>query len=337
MNLVRKAVLTLAVVIGLLSLVSLFLPAELHVERSLIIGTPQTVVFSQVNTLRSWKNWSHWDRIDPEMISSYEGPESGAGATHSWSSRHRSVGSGSMTITESIEPNSIATSLSFGGSLSQGGWQFEPDTEGTRVTVFMDMNFPFFGRIFPGLMMNEWLGNDFEEALKGLKQYCESLPVEKETTWEVNDVTTEERTALSVRILSDQAGFSTKLGEAYNTILNLIQQQGLRQAGALYAIYYRWSKDTVELEAGIPTDRSGSGDSQVRPTTLPKVRAIKVDYYGNYPGTEKVHSFMYEWCERNGVSISGAPWEEYVNYPPQDSDTSGWLTRVFYPVGANEE
>lgn len=333
MNLLKKAVLTLSVVIGLLSLVSLFLPPELHVERNLLISAPQGLVFNQVNTLRQWKNWSHWDRIDPEMISSYEGPESGAGATHSWSSRHRSVGTGSMTITESSEPSLIATSLSFGGSRSQGGWRFEPTQGGTSVTVFMDMQFPFFGRIFPGLMMNEWLGQDFEKALKGLKNYCESLPVEGEATWEVESVITEERPALSTRILSDQAGFSTKLGEAYMTILNLMQQQGLRQAGAVYAIYYRWSKDTVELEPGIPIDRAGAGDSLISPTTLPKIKAIKVDYYGDYPGTEKVHAFMYQWCENNGINISGAPWEEYVNYPPQDADTSKWLTRVYYPVG----
>lgn len=42
--------------------------------------------------------------------------------------------------------------------------------------------------------------------------------------------------------------------------------------------------------------------------------------------------FMYDWCEKNGVIITGAPWEEYVNYPPQDPDTSKWLTRVYYPV-----
>lgn len=333
MNLIRKVVLTLAVVIGLLSLVSLFLPAELHVERSLEIGAPPAMVFDQVNTLRNWKNWSHWDRIDPDMISSYEGPESGVGATHFWSSRHRSVGTGSMTITESTEPSSIATSLSFGGSRSQGGWRFEPTQGGTGVTIFMDMKFPFFGRIFPGLMMNEWLGKDFEEALNGLKAYCEALPEEQASAWNVEYVTTEATPALSIRILSDQARFSTKLGEAYTTILSLMQQQGLRQSGAAYAIYYRWSKDTVELEPGIPTDRAGVGDSLIRPTTFPKIRAIKVDYFGDYPGTEKVHAFMYGWCEKNGVTIEGAPWEEYVNYPPQDPDTSKWLTRVYYPVG----
>ena len=90
----KKILLTLVVVIAILSVVSIFLPSKIHVSRSAVINVKPTVAFHQVNTLKNWKNWSHWDKIDPEMKSVYEGPESGAGAMHSWTSDHSSVGNG---------------------------------------------------------------------------------------------------------------------------------------------------------------------------------------------------------------------------------------------------
>jgi effector-binding domain-containing protein len=330
----KKILLTLVVVMAILAVVSIFLPSKIHVSRSAVISVKPTVAFHQVNTLKNWKNWSHWDKMDPKMISVYEGPESGVGAMHSWSSDHRSVGTGSMTITESTEPSSILTSLTFGGTTSHGGWLFEPFENGTQATVYMDMDLPFYSRIFPGLMMNEWLGTDFEKALAGLREWCESLPVEEEkkTEWPVETINTSPVEALSIKVVTNQENFTTKMNEAYVQINEAITKQNLRQSGANYAIYYLWSKDTVSFEAGIPVDKKGNTDGVVTAVSLPSVKAVKVDYYGESAGTEKVHYYIDEYVKANGITITGAPWEEYVTDPATEPDTSKWLTRVFYPV-----
>src|SRR5512146_255816 len=130
MNAVKKILLVLLVVIAILALVSAFLPSKIHVERSVTINRPPKVVFDQVNNLKVWKNWSYWDNIDPNMKSTYEGPESGPGAIHSWSSDHEKVGTGSMTIVEVSEPNSILTSLTFSSMSSPGGWTFSESDSG---------------------------------------------------------------------------------------------------------------------------------------------------------------------------------------------------------------
>jgi effector-binding domain-containing protein len=330
----KKILFTLALAVAILALVSFFLPSKIHVSRSTVINVKPETAFAQVNNLKIWKNWSYWDQLDPEMQSVYEGPESGAGAMHSWKSDHRMVGEGSMTIVESTEPSIIITSLNFGGTTSLGGWTFEEFDSGTQATVYMDLELSFVSRIFPGLMMNEWLGNDFDKTLAGLKSWCESLPVapEEKEVWTVETINTTATDALSIQITTNQENFTSKLNEAYIQLNDAISKQGLRQSGPNYAIYYQWSKDTVSFEAGIPVDNKGKTEGNINAVSIPSVKAVKVDYYGESAGTEKVHYFIDEYVKENGITITGAPWEEYVTDPSAEPDTSKWLTRVYYPV-----
>jgi effector-binding domain-containing protein len=331
-KIMKKLGLILLVIILLFAFVSAFLPGKIHVDRSITINAPAAKVFGQVNDLTTWKNWSYWDQIDPNMKSEFEGPSSGAGAIHKWTSENDSVGTGSLTIVESTGPNSITTSLTFEQMTSMGGWTFADSPEGTVATIFMDIEMPFYARIFPGLMMNGWLGKDFEKTLAGLKKHCESLPVETAASWEVETLTTSPATAMSIRMTTNMSEISQKLGEAYGKIMESMKKQNLHQSGPVFAIYHKWSESEIEMEPGITVDKAGKDDGDVKPLELKAVKVMKLDYYGDYPGTEKAHYFLDEWAKKNNVNIVGAPWEEYVTDPMSEPDTSKWLTRIFYPV-----
>lgn len=331
----KKLGLTLLVIIGILAIVSAFLPGKIRVERSVLINAPVKSIFDQVNTLTNWKNWSFWDNIDPNMKSEYEGPVSGTGAIHKWRSKNDSVGTGSLTIVESTEPNTIITALNFEGmGTSNGGWTFDDTGEGVRTTIFMDIEVPFYGRIFPGLKMDDWLGKDFDKSLANLKVYVEGLPVEKPATpaWQVDTLTTFATPALSMKVTVPTKEISAKLGEVYGKILESISKQGLRQSGSVFAIYHKYSPEQVELEPGIPVDKPGKEDGDVKPIVLPAVKAMKLDYMGEYSNMEKAYKFLDDWAAQNKVTVAGAPWEEYVTDPMSEPDTSKWLTRIYYPI-----
>jgi effector-binding domain-containing protein len=237
-----------------------------------------------------------------------------------------------MTITESVEPSKILTSLEFGDNwVTPGGWLFDDTDEGVRATIFMDMDLPFYTRI-PGLFFDKMLGKDFDKTLAGLKGYTEGLPKETAATWVVETITTSPAQVMSIKVTTSGMAFTEKLGESYGTIMAAMGKQGVMQAGPVYAIYYKWSADTVEMEPGIVVDKAGKTDGNVIASEMKPVKAIKVDYYGDYPGTEKAHYFMDDWAKQNNVIISGPPWEEYVTDPKAEPDTSKWLTRIYYPV-----
>jgi effector-binding domain-containing protein len=332
MKILKKIGIGLLIILVILAIVSVFLPSKVHIERSAVINAPVKTIFGTVNNLKTWINWSYWDRIDPNMKSVFEGPEAGVGAVHRWESENDSVGHGSMTITGVTEPNEILISLAFGKDwVTPGGWRFEETPEGVKTTMFLDMEMPFYARI-PGLFMDGMMGKDIAKTIDNLKQYTESLPAESNTAWVVETITTSPAQVMSIKVTTTGAEFSARLGSSYEQLMMVMGKQGLKQAGPMYAIYEKWSMDTVIMEPGIVVDKAGKNDGDVIASEMKAIKAIKVDYYGDYPGTEKAHYFMDDWAKQNKVTISGAPWEEYVTDPKAEPDTAKWLTRIYYPV-----
>jgi effector-binding domain-containing protein len=327
-----------AIGIGLLALIllgaviSFFLPSMIHVERSIDIAKSQETVYKQVSNLKMWKNWSYWDNLDPKMESVYEGPEEGVGAKHSWKSTHEKVGNGSMTITAADPHSSLLTELAFGSMISKGGWTFDETETGTRASMFIDLEMPFYTRIFPGLMMESYLGKDFEASLAGLKKYCETLPDAPSASWEVEEINFPEAQIMTMTVTCKAQEIGAKLGESYGIIGAAAGKQGVKMAGPVFAIYQKFSMDTVVMQPGFYTDRPAKTDGEVNAGVMPATKVVKVDYYGDYPGTEQAHYFIDEWVTKNNKTITGPPWEEYVTDPMAEPDTSKWLTRIYYPI-----
>lgn len=313
--------------------ISLFLPSKIQVKRSVIINAPETAIYNQINTLKNWSNWSHWHKMDPKMKIEYEGPESGTGAIYKWESEMDSVGKGTLTITDCKEPSQIMTSISFEGmGTSHGGWEISPTSEGTSTSTFMTVELPFYGRIFPGLAIEKMLGQDFDRALSGLKQYCENLPPTPSQGWKVDTLTTKPVKYLSVNVTCKPQEIGMKLGESYGKLSEEMMSQGIKQSGAVFAIYKSYSPEKVEMIPAIPVTGACATKGEFIASETKSVKVMKVDYYGAYEGTEKVHYFMDEWAKKNSLIINGEPWEEYVTDPMVEKDTAKWLTRVYYPI-----
>jgi uncharacterized protein YndB with AHSA1/START domain len=175
MKLLKRLIFCLIGLVCLLLVISFFLPSKVHVERTLAINVPPEKLFEQVNTLKNWEKWSPWHKLDPNMKLEYAGPPLGLGAKYSWESKQRNVGSGTLTITESVPHKSIQTAMDFQGQgLATGNFRFEKNQEATQVTWSMetDMGKNPIGKFF-GLMMEKMVGADFEKGLNNLKSLCE--------------------------------------------------------------------------------------------------------------------------------------------------------------------
>lgn len=170
-----KALFTLVAVIGLvLTAGSLLLPGEFHVERRLQVAATPEQVYEQIADPRRWKAWSVWNRRDPAMQITYEGPPSGAGAVWSW--RSASEGDGRMSFTAAEPARRLAYDLYFPdfGTTSRGELRLAPVGGGTEVTWVMDGNMgrnPMFRWI--ALFADRMVGSDFEAGLANLKAVVE--------------------------------------------------------------------------------------------------------------------------------------------------------------------
>jgi hypothetical protein len=151
---------------------SLFLSPTVKVERSLLVPATAGAIFPLVNVVRNWELWSPWIAQDPAVKITYGEKDSGVGAGYSWESNNRNVGRGHMSLTESREDQYIATNIDFMAmGPAKGYFRFDAVTGGTLVTWGLICNtgqHPL--RKVMGLMMDKWVGKDFEKGLENIKR-----------------------------------------------------------------------------------------------------------------------------------------------------------------------
>jgi ribosome-associated toxin RatA of RatAB toxin-antitoxin module len=189
----KRIALTLFLVISLAFVAVLSIaatrPPAYHVERSVSTAAPPQQVFDLINDLHRFPEWSPWQKLDPNMKVTYEGPATGAGASYSWEGK---AGVGRMTTTEATPHRSITQKLEILKPFkSEASVRFtiEPEGDGSRVTWAMDGNYDFVSKVMCLFVsMDSMLGKDFETGLANLRQVTEApassaaAPTGSETT-----------------------------------------------------------------------------------------------------------------------------------------------------------
>jgi hypothetical protein len=171
----KKVLLVLAGLVAALLIVGLLLPGSYRVERSVVIQAKPDAVFTKVNTLKHWPEWTAWTVARfPDMKLNFTGPEAGVGAVYSWTGK--TSGSGTLKLTRSEPSKLIAYDLDFehGKYLSKGEISFV--AEGEMVAVKWsnagDLGANPVNRWF-GLLMDRMMGPDLQTGLENLKRQAE--------------------------------------------------------------------------------------------------------------------------------------------------------------------
>ncbi len=176
MKIFKRLLLGIVILVVVLVVVGFFLPDRYHVERALIMSAPADAVFTRINTLRTWPDWTAWNKSTyPDMETKFSGPESGVGSVYQWSGK--SSGVGSLRIT-AVEPGKrVIYDLDYdnGKYLSVGSIILTTEGTATKATWVNEgaLGSNPINRWF-GLMMDSMMGPGFETGLKNLKQLSET-------------------------------------------------------------------------------------------------------------------------------------------------------------------
>jgi hypothetical protein len=170
------------ILIGLAFLIAIFViivamrPGQFSISRSATIAAQPQAVFEQVNDFQKWRAWSPWEKKDPTMARTYEGPPAGVGSVYRWVG-NKDVGEGGMTITESRPSDLIRIRLEFLKPMAAthtAEFNFKPQGDQTAVTWTMTGKHNFMGKAFCMFMdMDKLVGPDFEKGLAGMKTVAE--------------------------------------------------------------------------------------------------------------------------------------------------------------------
>lgn len=149
---------------------ALILPGNMYFEESKVIPTDPVAAYTQVNDLHNWENWSPWAEMDPEMEVVYDGPEQGEGASYSWEGPV--AGNGKLTILNSSPYQNVHFEIIFTGQgKSEGGFNFEGVSGGTKVSWYMEMrNLKYPLERWYGLMMPAMMKKDFQRGLDNIQK-----------------------------------------------------------------------------------------------------------------------------------------------------------------------
>lgn len=154
-----------------------FLDDAYAMDRSTEVPAPRDEVHAVVSDLRTWKEWTVWNReADPTVVYSYTGEPGTVGQSMSW--KGEELGTGEMTITD-VAPGRVAYELSFGGGdPAQIEMLLEPRGPASTAVKWV------MGGKFEGMPHERWLGlligrmagPDFESGLANLRERFAAAP-----------------------------------------------------------------------------------------------------------------------------------------------------------------
>ena len=170
-----RLVLGLVGLVAILAAVAVGLPAHVTVARSVVINAPESAVFPYVNNLHRLGDWSPWKLRDPQLTMIYSGPEEGKGAQIQWTSQKRSIGTGSMSISDSNLNRSVDLTANFNNVEGTSGFEIAPSGSGSKLT----WSFGYDTGSSPlkrwkALMLDSFIGAEYRTGLDKLKEKIEA-------------------------------------------------------------------------------------------------------------------------------------------------------------------
>ncbi len=151
-------------------------PDEFRITRTRTLNAAPENIFQQVNNLRLWNAWSPWARLDPNAVTTFEGPEAGVGAVMRWSG-NKNVGQGSMTVVESSVPSLVKFKMEFLKPMkatNSAEFTFTAQGGQTEVSWSIYGHNNFMRKIFDSLLnCDKMVGVQFEKGLTNLQGLVE--------------------------------------------------------------------------------------------------------------------------------------------------------------------
>jgi len=333
MKILGKILLFIVIIIGIIIVISFFLPRKIHVERTKQIDAPSHIVFNQVNDLHNWDKWSPWQQIDSAMEKIYFGEGKGKGAGFEWKSEHPNVGNGKIEISSSVFPDSVITQINFGDQgIANAYHVFNETDSGTSVT--WGFNSDLGGNPFAkymGLIINKKIGADYEKGLNSLQNLCVHLP-----EYEIIEKEMETFSYIGIKTRCNNDEIALKMGETYNELMGYVIENNIEPFNAPICIYYYYDTLQTEFEAAIPVAKIPKLKGNIKAGKIPSGKYIKTIHYGPYDQLINAYEALQAYMNKNGLKMAGMPWEKYKTDPQKEPDSKKWITNIYFPVKSIE-
>lgn len=342
----KKLLLFFLLLLTTLVVVGMFLPTQVHVERSIAVSRPATTVFTLLNGFHSFHHWSPWTQLDPQADYRLSGPREGVGARMEWSGDPALTGTGWQEITRSEPYSRIEMHLDFGPQgMADTYFDIRGDQLGSSLTWGFDTDVTagqgfasaLLGRYF-GLFLDRWVGSDYEQGLTSFKAFAEALPAQDFSRADITVLEVEPQSIQYVSGYSGVAGedLAAALSTAYGQVMDFITLQGIEVTGAPLAITRGLNDADYRFDAAIPVSQGAvDPDGLVQLGHLPAGRAVRIVHTGPYEATTESYDLLAAYMAAHGLKQGPVSWEHYIS-DPADTPAEALVTHIYVQIAEDD-
>jgi effector-binding domain-containing protein len=335
MRTLKYMVLALIFLLLLATVIGFLLPSKVEMQRSVSIERSPEKIFTVLNSLKNFNNWSPWAEKDEQARFTFSGPDYGVGSKMTWQGNNQ-IGQGYQEIIESVENDFVKSKIFFGTSSQPALATLSLNLENDKTIVTWkfenDAGNNLLARYF-GLATEDLLAPDYEKGLNKLKIYVESMPLFEYSNISVIEAPLQKVYQVVGQSSMEQAQMSAAIAKSYAKIVSFLSEKNIAMNGSPKIINKKYQDNTYQFIAAIPVDNNDISDDsdEVFASNMPQGKVIKLIHKGGYDGLaesyKKLNAFIYE----KKLIVNGSSWEDYVTDPSlvEDSDL---ITHIFQPI-----
>lgn len=324
----------LLIVLALFLIIPLFLPSSFHIERSIIIEKPVSVVFKTATDMNLRSEWDPWLEMEPNAEMKITMNPEIVGSGYSW--KGKIIGEGRITIMEFIPNEHIKSKIEFLVPQSMESdvfWDFEENNEGTKTTWAFEGTLSYPLEKWSGLFMDKFMGPQFEKGLSNFRVLVESLPDMVGKTGEISIGQFDGMYALTIKEECTTDKITGKMMEIYSSLMKYLKNNNTEISGSPFTIYLPSEKEGfIILECGLPVDKKIAGKDKITYKELPAGRIVTASHFGHFNTVKTTYEAIQNYITKNNLEINGSPWEIYITDPMKEPDEKKWETKVYFPI-----
>ncbi len=172
-----KIFLTLFLIVGLIFIISLFFPHHYRVERSITIDKPVEKVYTYMDDLRNWEQWSLWNKqTDSTLVYFYGKRSDSTGGRQYFYGELLKSGRFMLDVTEPNKKIIYDLYMHNGDVNAKGTFLFLGDNNGNTKLTWLDSGDvgynPLFRFMLPSKLTST--GKTFDDGLLRIKEKIEA-------------------------------------------------------------------------------------------------------------------------------------------------------------------
>ncbi|CAM4046621.1 SRPBCC family protein [Flavobacterium weaverense] len=309
---------------------------DFTVERSQIINSPKSNVYSFVNDFRNWEDFSSWMTEDPEIKINYPAKTIGAGASFSWKGKD---GAGDVKTIFVKENDSISQKMNCDGTSSSVFWSFKDTIGGTKVTwkttgkmdfsmkVYTAFNggiYRIFGKMYEKSLANldktlDYEINTYNVKVDGIVKFPATFYLEQTFTSKISNVNKNSRIV-------------------FKKITHFCNTNNIELNGKPFLIYHNYdlANGLTRLSFCVPIKSQilTSSGSDILSGKIEEFEAVKTTLTGDYSHSKKTLDKATNYINANRILVdqSFTFLQVYKVTKADIKSPSKWVTEMYYPI-----